>query len=115
MTQQNEPNISHLAPVQAIVETMYKSGLVNEFFETLINDFSIPSKMRRQVWTLCSTEWADRDRCIHVFTNHFELSTDELSLVDMWQTVIDDAWPRLPAMPLKAEIDKMPDNDWRPE
>lgn len=109
------PNISHLAPVQAIVETMYKSGLSNEFFETLINDWSIPSKLRRQVWTLCSTEWNKRDTCIRVVAHHFEVSTDELNLTDLWQGIVDVYWPDLPTMPLKTEIDTMPANDWRPE
>lgn len=119
----NEPQINDKAPVQALCEVFWKSGLVNEFFEILINDFSIPSKLRRQVWVLCSTEWDERDNCIRVFAHHFESSTDELSqfrrcamcLTDLWQGVVDDVWQRLPDMPLKQEVDKMPNNDWVPE
>lgn len=93
--------------IAAEFELRGKGELVNEFLETLINDPDIPVKLRRQVWTMCSTIWPDQVTFIKVIVYHFVNSEDESNLTELWQAVVDDTWARFPSMPLKSELEEL--------
>lgn len=89
-----------------ILNAFYKSGLAMEFFETLINDKSIPEQLRRKVWSMCSTTFPQRVVVIPRVADEFADSTDELDLIARWERVVELYWPYFPECPLKWEIEE---------
>lgn len=99
----------------ALIAALEKTGFMMEFLETLINDASIPGKLRRQVWTMCTTKWERQQVAIDVVVKDFGESTDEVDLTSLWQDIVAQLWPALPDMPLKRDVDKLPDHEFNPE
>ena len=101
--------------MREILDAFYKSGLAKEFFETLINDASIPERLRRSVWMMISTEWPRKQECINTFADTFARSTDELDLTELWRFHVDQLWPDVPSCPLRDELERLPRFLFKPE
>lgn len=82
-----------------------KAGLTLEFFETLINDTEIPEKLRRQVWTMCSTQHDYIEGTIYGIVDSFVVSDDASDLTVKWQALVDANWHKILNCGLKKEID----------
>ena len=94
----------------SVADAFRESGrydLMGEFIETLVNDPDVPRKLARQVWVLVSTAWDGQEVACAAIVASFQDSEDEGDLVDRWSSVVSAAWPDLPDMPLRREIDKL--------
>lgn len=91
--------------MKEILDAFYKSGLAKEFFETLINDKSIPETLRRQIWTMMSTEWERKSEVITLAAEQFASSSSDVDLIDRWEFIVRLYWNYFPECPLKKQID----------
>lgn len=92
-----------------IEDALQNEGLWPEFIETLVNDPSFPEKLRRQIWTLCTTEDSGLrlEEVSAMVAAAFTDSDGERDLIARWNGVVEEYWPRLHNCKLKAEIDAL--------